>query len=183
MSPPTLTQGTRSKSHTSSQSGNAKRAFEISDNLRKQRALEDEFDIVEEDPDLVDSTTEDDSDTEVEPSPKPVKGKVTKPRQDGNDVPRFIPSPQESEAEQRKRIARLESTKIGIRDWYNCLDFDMLRLFWKSMFAFFFLGLVISLVFLVFVYFFNEDLWYEYFPVASDLSLNKAPSQKNKQEL
>lgn len=169
----------RNKNHTSGQAGNGRRAFEISDNVKKQKTLDDEFDIVEEDPDLVESTTDEDSDTEIETSPmssKNSKGKGAKPRQDGDDFPRFMPRANETEGEQRKRIAKLESTRIGISDWYNCLDFEMLNLFWKSMFGFFFVGLVFSLVFLSMVYFFNEDLWYEYFPVASDESL-KVPAK------
>ena len=68
----------------------------------------------------------------------------------------------------QERVAKIEAHKLSFADFLSSLDYDMLKLFVKSMLAYLFASVILSLIFLVCVYFFNEDLWYEYFPVSDD---------------
>merc|ERR1711915_234880 len=57
-----------------------------------------------------------------------------------------------------ERIERISQTNVSFLEfWLQCLDWKMLRLF------FFFVG-VASLIYLFFVFNFNEKLWNNYFP-------------------
>ena len=70
----------------------------------------------------------------------------------------------EEEAEKQK-IEQIKQTKVTFLQFYNeCLDWDMLRLFFSVLFFFFSGVFVLSLLYLCFIYMFNERLWNVYFP-------------------
>eukprot|EP00095_Tigriopus_kingsejongensis_P003889 maker-scaffold603_size126491-snap-gene-0.27 protein:Tk03889 transcript:maker-scaffold603_size126491-snap-gene-0.27-mRNA-1 annotation:"abc-2 type transporter" len=110
--------------------------------------LEDEFQVIESDADTVSETSE--SGEEDTPLSYQNGGLA-------EDCPEML-----------ERVRQIEAIPITFSDYLSCLDYDMLKLFFQCMFGFFFCSLIISLVFLIFVYFCNEDLWFEYFPVSDD---------------
>ena len=62
-----------------------------------------------------------------------------------------------------KKIAR---TKVSFFDfWYECIDWEMIKLFYALLMLFFCtVGIAVAL-YLLYVFNFNEKLWYWYFPV------------------
>lgn len=118
--------------------------------------LEEEFQVIEEDPDSVSCSSDSEEERLI---------------QNGGAV--------EDSEEMLERVRKIESLPIGFKDFLSTLDFQMLGLFVKCMLGFFFASLILSLIFLIFVFFFNEDLWFEYFPVSDDLE----PSSPFKFEL
>ncbi len=134
-----------------SQARRGKKAVTIkkqTEDLAEQPLLEEEFDIVEEEPDQISSSSESGEENGQE-------------EVDSSLVPNSEETPEE-------RVRRIESVQLSFRDFLSCLDYNMLGLFALSMIAFFTFGLLLSLVLLSGVFFFNEDLWYEYFPVSDE---------------
>jgi len=64
-----------------------------------------------------------------------------------------------------ERIERISQTNVSFLEfWLQCLDWKMLRLFFTLLVLFFFFVGVASLIYLFFVFNFNEKLWNNYFP-------------------
>lgn len=64
-----------------------------------------------------------------------------------------------------ERIARINNVQISFSDFFvKCLDHEMLKLFFGSLFAFFMLVGFATVVYLIFIYFFQPRLWNIYFP-------------------
>ena len=61
----------------------------------------------------------------------------------------------------------IKKTKVTFFDfWYECIDWDMIKLFYALLMLFFCtVGLAVFL-YLFYVFNFNEKLWYFYFPVS-----------------
>ena len=65
-----------------------------------------------------------------------------------------------------ERIVRIDQTKVTFMEfWYECLDWEMLRLFFGLLLLFFTMVGIASLLYLMFVFNYREKLWYFYFPV------------------
>jgi len=66
-----------------------------------------------------------------------------------------------------ERIVRINKTSVTFMEfWYECLDWEMLRLFFGLLLLFFCMVGVASLLYLMFVFNYRESLWYYYFPVS-----------------
>ena len=66
-----------------------------------------------------------------------------------------------------ERVGRISQTNVSFMDfWFQCLDWEMLKLFFGLLILFFFAVGIASLLYLFFVFNFNEKLWYYYFPVS-----------------
>ncbi len=132
-------------------------------NTCKHDRLDDEFDVIESDPDSA-SESEVDSEPDEQVTKADIKDKDKSKQSDkkNKDVEEIVDK-------QLKRIREIESTKVGLKEFLQCLDWSMLGLFVKGMLAYFTIGGILCLIFLCFVYKFNEQLWYEYFP-AEDIS-------------
>ena len=66
-----------------------------------------------------------------------------------------------------ERVERINHTSVSFMQfWFQCLDWEMLRLFFGLLMLFFTLVGIISFIYLCFVFAFNEKLWYFYFPVS-----------------
>ena len=66
-----------------------------------------------------------------------------------------------------ERVDRISHTHVSFMDfWFQCLDWEMLRLFFGLLMLFFCAVGIASLLYLFFVFSFNEKLWYYYFPVS-----------------
>ena len=48
--------------------------------------------------------------------------------------------------------------------WYECVDWDMIKLFYALMMLFFTMVGVFVLLYLLYCFNFNEKMWYWYFP-------------------
>ena len=109
---------------------------------------DDEFDIIESEPDSYHS---DESDNECNSLNKsPDKESITEAKRI------------------EKRLQEINKVKIGLREFIQVLDKPMLTLFTKTILFYLILGFTLCGIYLVFVYFFNEAAWYEYFPVEED---------------
>ena len=137
--------------------------------------MEEEFDVVEEEPDEV-STTSD----ELELSKNDTDNKVWKdlPKKDAFFVDKELSGYKLGQIgrintlESKERVAKIQSVKLTVWDYFSVLDYEMLGLFFQCMIGFFISGLFLSLIYLTYVYFFNEDIWYEYFPVEDDYNID-----------
>ena len=109
---------------------------------------DDEFDIIESEPDSYHS---DESDNES----KSLNNSVNK---DSITEAKRI----------EKRLQEINKVKIGLKEFIQVLDKPMLTLFIKTVLFYLILGFTLCGIYLVFVYFFNEAAWYEYFPVEED---------------
>ena len=72
-------------------------------------------------------------------------------------------------------MKKIDSTKVGIKDFFQiALDYEMLGLFCKSIFAYIVCATTLCVFYLIFIYFLNKALWHEYFPIEdlSDVDLN-----------
>jgi len=66
-----------------------------------------------------------------------------------------------------ERVERISHTKVSFLEfWFQCLDWEMLRLFFGLLMLFFTFVGIVSFLYLCFVFSFNEKLWYFYFPVS-----------------
>ena len=109
---------------------------------------DDEFDIIESEPDSYHS---DESDNECQSLNNPVnKDSITEAKRI------------------EKRLQEINKVKIGLKEFIQVLDKPMLTLFIKTVLFYLILGFTLCGIYLVFVYFFNEAAWYEYFPVEED---------------
>ena len=111
---------------------------------------DDEFDIIESEPDSYHS---DDSDNE----PKCLSKDSATEKVSTTEAKRI-----------EKRLQEINKTKVGLREFIQVLDKPMLTLFIKTVLFYLILGFTFCGIYLVFVYFFNEPAWYEYFPVEED---------------
>ena len=60
-----------------------------------------------------------------------------------------------------ERVGRISQTNVSFMDfWFQCLDWEMLRLFFGLLMLFFCSVGIASLLYLFFVFSFNEKLWY-----------------------
>eukprot|EP00092_Neocalanus_flemingeri_P048845 GFUD01055906.1.p1 GENE.GFUD01055906.1~~GFUD01055906.1.p1 ORF type:complete len:115 (+),score=23.97 GFUD01055906.1:3-347(+) len=60
---------------------------------------------------------------------------------------------------------KISETKVSLKDfWFQCLDWEMLGLFFGCLVLFLCAVGLASLLYLLFVYDFKESLWYKYFP-------------------
>ena len=48
--------------------------------------------------------------------------------------------------------------------WYECVDWDMIKLFYALMMLFFTMVGVFTFLYLLYCFNFNEKMWYWYFP-------------------
>lgn len=48
--------------------------------------------------------------------------------------------------------------------WYECVDWDMIKLFYALMMLFFTMVGVFTFIYLLYCFNFNEKMWYFYFP-------------------
>ena len=86
--------------------------------------------------------------------------------------------------EMRNAIARekkIQKTKVSFFDfWYECVDWEMLKLFYALLMLFFCtVGIAVAL-YLLYVFNFNEKLWYFYFPVREGFKCYQATYIKSK---
>jgi len=91
-------------------------------------------------------------------------------------MPKLVPAEKESEKINKKekeskkdetveeRITRIRSTEVTFSDFINqCIDFEMLKLFFAFFFAFFVLVGVATTFYLFFIFLFKEKMWRFYF--------------------
>lgn len=133
----------------------ANNKFSNGQKQKKKDLVDEEFDVVESDPDQVT-----DSESENDENPN------TDPRRRSLKVPRK--SLAEGSDEMKERLRKLSCIQLTWKDYVSTLDFYMLGLFFKGMFLFFFIGFLLFLLSMVVIYYCNKDLWYEYFPVDDD---------------
>ena len=50
--------------------------------------------------------------------------------------------------------------------WYECLDWEMLKLFFALLMLFFCIFGFFTIIYLLFVFNYREKLWYFYFPIS-----------------
>ena len=71
--------------------------------------------------------------------------------------------------EMRNAIARekkIQKTKVSFFDfWYECIDWEMIKLFYALLMLFFCTVGIACALYLLYVFNYNEKLWYYYFPV------------------
>lgn len=92
-----------------------------------------------------------------------VKGRerVSKHSEKNSDSEEEEPK-QETEEE---RVARIGQVSVSFTDFvFKCIDYDMLKLFLGSMIGFFCLVLIVTIIYLIFCFFFFERQWELYFP-------------------
>ena len=129
----------------------------------------DEFDIIESDPDSVTSDSSEESAPEDEVLNKRKKFQNQKP-------PSLSPEEKSVNAFKKERI--IEQTHVGFKEYCSALDWRMLGYFFKSLLGFFACGLILGLIHLVITFAFNEDLWYEYFPIDDDSNIIQGGGSK-----
>eukprot|EP00092_Neocalanus_flemingeri_P062883 GFUD01075960.1.p1 GENE.GFUD01075960.1~~GFUD01075960.1.p1 ORF type:complete len:119 (+),score=30.67 GFUD01075960.1:76-432(+) len=67
-----------------------------------------------------------------------------------------------------ERVERISHTNVSFMEfWMQCIDWNMLRLFFGLLMLFFFAVGFATLLYLMFVFSFKENLWYYYFPVSN----------------
>ena len=120
--------------------------FFVTDNT-----FDEDFDVVESDPDSVSS--EDSENAEI----------------DNFDAVKEISEKAKEEKRIQERLKKIQSTKVGLREFLQCFDYRMLGLFFKTIFAYLICASILCSIYLIVIYFFNKALWHEYFPV-EDLS-------------
>eukprot|EP00092_Neocalanus_flemingeri_P062884 GFUD01075961.1.p1 GENE.GFUD01075961.1~~GFUD01075961.1.p1 ORF type:complete len:127 (+),score=32.39 GFUD01075961.1:76-456(+) len=68
----------------------------------------------------------------------------------------------------KERVERISHTNVSFMEfWMQCIDWNMLRLFFGLLMLFFFAVGFATLLYLMFVFSFKENLWYYYFPVSN----------------
>ena len=110
---------------------------------------DDEFDIIESEPDSYHS---DESENECK-----ILNNTSADKDSITEAKRI-----------EKRLQEINKVKIGLKEFIQVLDKPMLTLFIKTVLFYLILGFTLCGIYLVFVYFFNEAAWYEYFPVEED---------------
>jgi len=66
-----------------------------------------------------------------------------------------------------ERVIRISQTSVSVKEfWYECLDWEMLKLFFALLMLFFCVVGFVTLVYLIVIFNFKENLWYFYFPVS-----------------
>jgi len=64
----------------------------------------------------------------------------------------------------QERVKRIQTTEVSVYDFFNqCLDYEMLKLFFAFFFAFFVLVGVATMFYLIFIFLFKEKMWRFYF--------------------
>jgi len=64
-----------------------------------------------------------------------------------------------------ERLERISNTQITFSDFFlKCLDHEMLKLFFVTLFLFFCAVGVLTCIYLAFIYFFKYAIWQMYFP-------------------
>ena len=72
------------------------------------------------------------------------------------------------------REKKINKTKVSFFDfWYECIDWDMIKLFYALMMLFFCTVGFTCMIYLLYVFNYNEKLWYYYFPVRDELKIWK----------
>ena len=60
---------------------------------------------------------------------------------------------------------KINKTKVSFFDfWYECIDWDMIKLFYAMMMLFFCTVGFTTMIYLLYVFNYNEKMWYYYFP-------------------
>ena len=60
---------------------------------------------------------------------------------------------------------KINHTKVGFKEfWYECVDWDMIKLFYAMMMLFFTMVGVFTFIYLLYCFNYNEKMWYYYFP-------------------
>ena len=60
---------------------------------------------------------------------------------------------------------KINKTKVSFFDfWYECIDWDMIKLFYAMMMLFFCTVGFTTMIYLLYVFNYNENMWYYYFP-------------------
>ena len=118
----------------------------------KKEEEEVEFNVIEESPDI--ATSSSDEQEEEEALLIPFKGL------------------KEGSEEVKERLRHLSRLKVGFRGYLQVLDWYMLTLFFKLMFAFFFTSGVLCLIYTFIVYLWFPEQWFEYFPVKPNINRN-----------
>ena len=126
-----------------------------------------EFNVVESDPDSIsdeDCTTsinDDDSTGDLNET----MGNKSKVKCKTNCKPVNTKKDLISETKKfQERLQKIHQVKLGFKEFYQVLDKSYLRLFFGSIVAYVFVGLIICGIYLGCIYTFNESLWYTYFP-------------------
>jgi len=127
-------------------------AHRLNQNKPNKTTLDDEFDIVESDADTI-SSDENSENSEI----------------DKFDTVKDISEKAKEERRIQERLKKIQETQIGIKEFLQCLDYHMLGVFFKTIFAYIFCASILCIIYLVFIYNFNKAMWHEYFPV-EDLS-------------
>ena len=66
---------------------------------------------------------------------------------------------------EEERVARIGQVSVSFTDFvFKCIDYDMLKMFVGSMIGFFCLVLIVTIIYLIFCFFFYERQWELYFP-------------------
>ena len=66
-----------------------------------------------------------------------------------------------------ERVERITHTNVSFTEfWFQCVDWDMLKLFFGLLIIFFCVVGFATLLYLFFIFNFREKLWYYYFPVS-----------------
>ena len=125
-----------------------------------------EFNVIESDPDSLsdeDITTSEENSTED--LNEPIMGSKSKVKSKTICKPFNTKSDLISETKKfQERLQKINQVKFGCKEFYQVLDKSYLRLFFGSVLAYFFVGLIICGIYLGCIYIFNEPLWYTYFP-------------------
>jgi len=128
-------------------------------NKTNHQTLDEEFDVVESDADSI-SSDDNSENSEVN---------------DKLDTVKELSEKAKEEKKLQERLKKIDSTKVGIKDFFQiALDYEMLGLFCKSIFAYIVCATTLCVFYLIFIYFLNKALWHEYFPIEdlSDVDLN-----------
>ena len=65
---------------------------------------------------------------------------------------------------EEQRVKRISQVPVSFADFvFKCIDYDMLKLFIGSMVGFFCLVIIVTLIYLLFCFFFFERQWELYF--------------------
>jgi len=63
-----------------------------------------------------------------------------------------------------ERVARIKKTEVTLSDFFNqCLDFEMLKLFFGFLFVFFCTVGLATIFYLFFIFLFKKKMWNFYF--------------------
>merc|ERR1712061_87715 len=77
------------------------------------------------------------------------------------------PTARDQEKSAMAKEKKINKTKVSFFDfWYECIDWDMIKLFYAMMMLFFCTVGFTTMIYLLYVFNYNEKMWYYYFPVS-----------------